>query len=79
MSNFLPADDTVLKDDPMLTDAAISGPSVSGIHSSEILTASSSQESLFMYDDSSSSFDIETPSEKVFDMSGWSLQCYILV
>ncbi|XP_059154742.1 histone-lysine N-methyltransferase 2C-like isoform X4 [Physella acuta] len=63
MESFM-TDDTVLKDDPMLTDAAISGASASGIHSSEILTASSSQESLFLYDDSSSSFDIETTSEK---------------
>ncbi|CAL1526048.1 unnamed protein product, partial [Lymnaea stagnalis] len=49
-------DDLVLNNDPMLTDAALSGPS--GI------TASSSQESIFTCDDSSSSFDIETPPDK---------------
>lgn len=51
----------VLNNDPMLTEAAIIGPS----GATGGLTASSSQDSLFMYDDSSSSFDVETPSDKV--------------
>ena len=52
----LSADDLVSKDDPMLTEAALTG----GGGGNPGLTASSSQESLLIGEDSSSSYDFET-------------------
>uniref|UniRef100_A0A2C9KCS1 Uncharacterized protein n=1 Tax=Biomphalaria glabrata TaxID=6526 RepID=A0A2C9KCS1_BIOGL len=60
MESYTTDNEMVLNNDPMLTEAAIIGPS----GATGGLTASSSQDSLFMYDDSSSSFDVETPSDK---------------
>lgn len=70
------ADDLVSKDDPMLTEAALSGPSaVSGSTTGGGLTASSSQDSLFLGDDSSSSNDFEASdrvcSVKLLRTSSW--------
>ncbi|KAH9514336.1 hypothetical protein Btru_028794 [Bulinus truncatus] len=60
MESYTTDNEMVLNNDPMLTEAAIMGPS----GPSGGLTTSSSQDSLFIYDDSSSSFDVETPSDK---------------
>ncbi|GFS15633.1 histone-lysine N-methyltransferase 2C, partial [Elysia marginata] len=62
----LMTDDLVSKDDPMLTEAALSG----GGGGTGRLTGSSSQESLLMGEDSSSSFDFETPERGILSPSG---------